>query len=73
MPTTRPSPTSSWTSHRCLGHVARSGSKDRTSSVTSIEAGPRVPEAERDRLSKRNFYRVLKQYATRRDLLLGPG
>ncbi len=31
-----------------------------------------VPEAERDRLSKRNFYRVLKQYATRRDLLLGP-
>ena len=32
-----------------------------------------VPEAERDRLSKRNFYRVLKQYATRRDLLLGPG
>ena len=30
-----------------------------------------VSEAERDRLSKRNFYRVLKRFATRRDLLLG--
>ncbi len=30
-----------------------------------------LSEAERDRLSKRNFYRVLKSYATRRDLLLG--
>jgi cysteinyl-tRNA synthetase len=30
-----------------------------------------LPEAERDRLSKRNFYRILKRYATRRDLLLG--
>ncbi len=29
-----------------------------------------LPDAERDRLSKRNFYRVLKQFATRRDLLL---
>jgi hypothetical protein len=29
-----------------------------------------VSEAERDRLSKRNFYRVLKRFATRRDLLL---
>jgi hypothetical protein len=29
------------------------------------------PEAERDRLSKRNFYRVLKRFATRRDLLVG--
>ena len=32
-----------------------------------------VSEADRDRLSKRNFYRVLKSYATRRDLLLDPG
>jgi len=33
-----------------------------------------TPEAERDRLSKRNFYRVLKRFATRRDLLVsGPG
>ncbi|MEW6224514.1 MAG: glycosyltransferase [Chloroflexota bacterium] len=30
-----------------------------------------LPEAERDRLSKRNFYRVLKRFATRRDLLVG--
>jgi hypothetical protein len=29
-----------------------------------------VPEAERDRLSKKNFYRVLKRFATRRDLLV---
>ena len=29
-----------------------------------------LSEAERERLSKRNFYRVLKRYATRRDLLL---
>ena len=29
-----------------------------------------MSEADRDRLSKRNFYRVLKRYATRRDLLL---
>ncbi len=29
-----------------------------------------VSEADRERLSKRNFYRVLKRYATRRDLLL---
>jgi cysteinyl-tRNA synthetase len=29
-----------------------------------------LPEAERDRLSKRNFYRLLKRFATRRDLLL---
>ena len=32
-----------------------------------------LPEAERERLSKRNFYRLLKTYATRRDLLLEPG
>jgi len=32
-----------------------------------------MPEAERDRLSKRNFYRVLKRFATRRDLLVRPG
>ena len=30
-----------------------------------------LSEADRDRLSKRNFYRVLKRYATRRDLLVG--
>ena len=30
-----------------------------------------LPEAERDRLSKRNFYRVLKRFARRRDLLVG--
>jgi hypothetical protein len=30
-----------------------------------------LPDAERDRLSKRNFYRVLKRFATRRDLLVG--
>ena len=29
-----------------------------------------VSEADRERLSKRNFYRVLKRYASRRDLLL---
>ncbi|HET7727194.1 MAG TPA: glycosyltransferase [Candidatus Limnocylindrales bacterium] len=33
-----------------------------------------TPEAERDRLSKKNFYRVLKRFATRGDLLVsGPG
>lgn len=30
-----------------------------------------LPEAERDRLSRRNFYRVLKRFASRRDLLVG--
>jgi len=30
-----------------------------------------LPEDERDRLSKRNFYRILKRFATRRDLLVG--
>ena len=29
-----------------------------------------TPETERDRLSRRNFYRVLKRFATRRDLLV---
>jgi cysteinyl-tRNA synthetase len=29
-----------------------------------------VPEAERDRLSKRNFYRILDRFGTRRDLLV---
>ena len=28
------------------------------------------PTPERDRLSKKNFYRVLKRFATRRDLLV---
>ena len=31
-----------------------------------------LPEAERDRLSKRNFYRFLKHWGDRRDLLLRP-
>jgi cysteinyl-tRNA synthetase len=31
-----------------------------------------VPDDERDRLSKKNFYRVLKRFATRRDLLVNP-
>ncbi len=31
-----------------------------------------LPEAERDRLSKRNFYRFLKRWGSRRDLLLHP-
>jgi GT2 family glycosyltransferase len=31
-----------------------------------------LPEAERDRLSKRNFYRFLDHWGTRRDLLLHP-
>jgi glycosyltransferase involved in cell wall biosynthesis len=29
-----------------------------------------LPDAERDRLSKKNFYRLLKRFATRRDLLV---
>jgi GT2 family glycosyltransferase len=32
-----------------------------------------LPETERDRLSKRNFYRFLKRWGSRRDLLLHPG
>lgn len=32
-----------------------------------------LPDAERDRLSKRNFYRFLKRWGSRRDLLLHPG
>jgi len=32
-----------------------------------------LPPAERDRLSKRNFYRFLKHWGDRRDLLLHPG
>ncbi len=32
-----------------------------------------LPDDERDRLSKKNFYRVLKRFATRRDLLVAPG
>lgn len=32
-----------------------------------------LPDDERDRLSKKNFYRVLKRFATRRDLLVSPG
>lgn len=30
-----------------------------------------LPAVERDRLAKKNFYRVLKRFATRRDLLVG--
>jgi hypothetical protein len=32
-----------------------------------------LPEEERDRLSRRNYYRVLKRFATRRDLLVAAG
>lgn len=32
-----------------------------------------VPETERDRLSKRNFYRILDRFGARRDLLVHPG
>ncbi|MGZ3587231.1 MAG: glycosyltransferase family 2 protein [Candidatus Limnocylindrales bacterium] len=32
-----------------------------------------LPDAERDRLSKRNFYRVLDRFGSRRDLLVGSG
>jgi GT2 family glycosyltransferase len=32
-----------------------------------------LPDAERDRLSKRNFYRFLDHWGDRRDLLLKPG
>ncbi len=32
-----------------------------------------LPEAERDRLSKRNFYRILDRFGNRRDLLVRPG
>lgn len=33
----------------------------------------RLPPAERDRVSRRNFYRYLKHWGDRRDLLLNPG
>lgn len=32
-----------------------------------------LPEAERDRLSKRNFYRIIDRFGSRRDLLTRPG
>jgi hypothetical protein len=32
-----------------------------------------LPEPERDRLSKRNFYRILDRFGARRDLLVRPG
>jgi hypothetical protein len=32
-----------------------------------------LPEAERDRLSKRNFYRIIDRFGPRRDLLVHPG
>jgi hypothetical protein len=32
-----------------------------------------LPEAERDRQSKRNFYRILDRFRDRRDLLVNPG
>ena len=32
-----------------------------------------LPDAERDRLSKRNFYRILDRFGMRRDLLVRPG
>ncbi len=32
-----------------------------------------IPEGERDRLSKRNFYRIIDRFGARRDLLVRPG
>jgi glycosyltransferase involved in cell wall biosynthesis len=32
-----------------------------------------LPDSERDRQSKRNFYRILDRFGARRDLLVGPG
>ncbi|MEX1168928.1 MAG: glycosyltransferase [Chloroflexota bacterium] len=32
-----------------------------------------LPDAERDRLSKRNFYRIIDRFGARRDLLMRPG
>jgi hypothetical protein len=32
-----------------------------------------LPDAERDRLSKRNFYRIIDRFGSRRDLLVRPG
>ena len=32
-----------------------------------------IQEAERDRLSKRNFYRILDRFGARRDLLIASG
>ena len=32
-----------------------------------------LPEAERERLSKRNFYRIIDRFGSRRDLLIGRG
>lgn len=32
-----------------------------------------LPDAERDRLSKRNFYRIIDRFGARRDLLVKPG
>jgi hypothetical protein len=32
-----------------------------------------LPDAERDRLSKRNFYRIIDRFGSRKDLLLKPG
>jgi GT2 family glycosyltransferase len=32
-----------------------------------------LPEADRDRLSKRNFYRIIDRFGSRRDLLVRPG
>lgn len=45
-----------------------------TSSVTrhAHRGWTSLPDEERDRASKKNFYRVLKRFATRRDLLVTP-
>jgi hypothetical protein len=32
-----------------------------------------LPEVERDRLSKRNFYRIIDRFGSRRDLLVRSG
>jgi hypothetical protein len=32
-----------------------------------------LPDEERDRQSKRNFYRIIDRFGSRRDLLIGEG
>ena len=40
--------------------------------ATSTAAGRASPTTERDRLSKRNFYRIIDRFGARRDLATGP-
>ena len=42
------------------------------SSATSTAAGRACPDDERDRQSKRNFYRIIDRFGSRRDLLVSP-